>query len=427
MIAARLNEEGCFTLTLPVAFQQRTDAFIRDLDDGTRRWFEDMTRGALQADLSRPGAGYDPVVLRGQKAVWDALPEERRESELRRFSPATAEGREALFDGKKRKQATEGKPFGQYLRHVVQRAKQGNTTMALGRMEHAWTDAGFGMWAHLVAALGLEIAVEVARQLSALGLRGKLPHHFPHVIYKPEDGAALKPHHDQITPQQLVEELRAHVASEDPSTLAWTKKHGLQLLSHLEGGRAADDGATYIIGPMTCERLIMCLEFFGAASDTKTTGPYFYEWDRKLNDLNTMLTARGQPHLRRIPIAPRASEAAIAGGAFVAAWPVGFPHGSFKNKRRRITITMPFDVRETPGDHGAPQIVEWLSDLSALVEEGDDTPAARERVRKRKRPFADGPTHKKPSVAADLLGRGGWFHDIGPTRAVVEQLVELLA
>lgn len=422
----RLDEDGCLTLALPAAFQERTEAFLRDLDEATCRWFEEMTRDALRADLSKPGAGYDPAVLRRQKAVWDALPAEERERELHGFSPATAEGRARLFNSKKRKRATEGKPYGDYLRHIVQRAKQGNTAMALSKMWHAWTDAGFGMWAHVVAALGLEIAVEVARLLSALGMRAKLSHHFPHVIYKPEDGAALGPHHDQITPQQLVRELRAHVASEDPSTLAWAKTHGLQLLSHLEGGRSAD-GATYIIGPMTCERLLMCLEFFGADSDTKTRGPYFYEWDRRLEDLNVMLRARGQPRLCQVPIAPRADEGGVAGGAFVAGWPVGFPHGSFKSKRRRVTITMPFDVRETPSDHGAPDSVAWLTDLSALVEEGEDTAAAAKRVRERTRPFADGSTHSKPSVAKYLYVKNGWFNAIGPTRAAVEQFVEAMA
>ena len=105
---------------------------------------------------------------------------------------------------------------------------------------------------------------------------------------------------------------------------------------------------------------------------------------------------------------------------------MGFPHGSFKNKKRRVTITMPFAVRESPNDHEASESLEWLSDLSTLVEEGDDTPMAGERVRKRQKPFADGPTHSKPSVARDLHGRGGWFHDIGPTRNVVHEFASIL-
>lgn len=435
----RLEREGCMTLRLD-EFEEKTKTFVEQLDHGMHEWYTDMTREALKVvDFTKPGAGYKMQELTEQQKTWQGMPKEQHRELLEKFAPHTKEGRQNMFDSSRRNQVTEdqkyeGQPIGHYLRHIVQRAKQGNTTMALANMKHTWTDTGFGMLAHVVPDLGLHIATHVAKVLQQppLELIARLGHHFPHIIYKPEGGKALKPHHDQITPDNLLKTLKKHQKSSRPTTLEWVKEHGMQLLGHLEGGHTAEDGATYVIGPMTCERLLLCLEHLKLQD--KPSGPYFADWIVRLQDLNEMLRKKEQPPLRQIPIAPTNGKP----GAFVAMWPVGFPHGSFSNKdHRRITVTLPLEVRTTAPPQDAGDSAKWLRALSKLVEpEDSDTPEAERYVKARTIPFADGSTHKTPSVAAELHGArykdddrgwwGGWFHRLGPTRKGVEEFIKTL-
>ena len=462
--AASLNANGTFVLPLPPLLCDAMELFIRRLDDGTGRWYMRMIELALAAPLERPGHGFDAATVRRQGEEYAVAPEAERDAMVQQFNPATDEGRARLFDADERKRLTRDSIYGEFVRNLVQRAKQGNTPMAQSALHQGWTESGFGMWAHLVPAVGLDMAVQVAHLLRELfGLSSSLPHHFPHVIYKPDKGSELKAHHDQINPRVLLTQLRLHVASTDPSTLGWVRRVGLQMLAHLQGGDAIDAGPTYIVGPMTPARLLICLE---AIADGRVAapvqlpmwwdqkqGPYFFPWEQSLPAFNAALEAADEPgDLRVIPIIPSAADRAEAGVEpdqslpFALGWPVGFPHGSLRNRgARRVTVTLPLNVvnggLHLPLD---PDTAQWLRALGALADPGTpphELQHAEQLVERRgyMDSFADGPTHRRPSAAAALIRhpvhaesalvafggarQPGWFWEVAPKRSEVEDFL----
>jgi len=451
-----LNQTGAFAMTLPSTIDFA--GMIERLDNGTRRWFHAMIRASREATLERPGAGFDADRLRNERPVFDRLNELVRESLLSHFDPSTEAGRFALTDSTKRREVatTVASQYGcvHYLLWLVSRAKQGNSSMALSHIQQAWTDTGFGLWANLVPEEGLLACMSAAHMLQQqLGLRSQMPAHFPHVIHKPYNSSLLKTHHDQMPVMQLMQNLQAHVQSDDPSTLAWVKTHGLQMLAHVVGGRHTPDvasGATYIIGPMTPARLLLVLtELYSNAQAYrispdfwgKNGGPYFLPYENHLPALNLMLKQHegaDAPELRRIPL----QTAASSGGSTLVGWPVGWLHGSYASKQaRRVTLIIPLDVRVTLVPNFAKQqdSLQWLNDLAVIssIEFTTETEQAQlaqanHRIVHRRETFADGATHRQPSIASVLMRSReaaalmhttpGWWFNIGPKRATVQQM-----
>ena len=134
-------------------------------------------------------------------------------------------------------------PGKKYFRQAVIYTKQGNSGMAQGSMQRAWTKKGFGKRVHICPDIGLFMLSVAMERMERLGLKPGLPNHFPHPIYKPPSGDALEVHHDQMSSADLLRNLGEHVASGDPSTSAWVAKHGVQMLAHLQGGTHDDEAA----------------------------------------------------------------------------------------------------------------------------------------------------------------------------------------
>ena len=425
-------ENGFFTLELDPE-TPGLQGFAESLEAESQAWFESMLQSfAVKPVQEKVGAGHNAARVTEQSVLWHAASTAEKQDSLRAFTLKTREGRVAALTNEGRRRATADMPFGDYVRYLVQSSKQGGCVMALGRMHVTWADSGFGLWSHVVPSVGLHIAVQVAEALAQKGFDVSPHDHYPHVIYKHEGSAGLRPHHDQITPSALVDALKAHLASEDPSNLAWARKHGLQLLAHLEGGVTEESGATFVVGPMSCPVLLLCMEHFEAQNDSQQEGPYFYDWKQQLPALNVMLKENGYEKLRFLPISPpNASESTAL--PFVAAWPVGFPHGSFKNKgKRRITVTVPLDVARCKSEDDLA-VQEWAGELGStawlrtLANCGENRACRKDaelilhmrKLRLGKEAFADGLTHKRPISVLDLMGPSGWFANLRPSSADV--------
>lgn len=296
--------------------------------------------------------------------------------------------------------------------------------MGLAAMHQSWARSGFGKWAHINPGIALRIAVEAQKELAAVGLHCSLSS-IPHIIYKPPGGSELCAHTDQIPPVVLIQKLEEHVLESDASTTAWVKKNGLQCLAHIDGGNT--DGYTYAIGPMTPHKLLVCLRAIASSRipgilPTGTslaswlkggTGPSFLKWRAKLGELNAILLAEGEDVIRVCPITPDRG----ATGPFLAAWPVGFPHGSAKNLKRRITTTAPLSIRsESRDDRG----VKRLRAFATIASGTGDMDAAERFITNDTLPYAGGKTHKKPQLAARWIRPGAPYHSIAPTHQDVD-------
>lgn len=469
-----LNTIGGFAVRVPTNVD--LDRWKQALEVGTARWFWSMVDVARSAPIARPGAGFDVNTLVAQKVIFDAIPPTVQRELIGHFDPSTANGRRNLESSQRKQQATRlAAPFGcaDYLRYIVTIAKQGGVSMALAAMHQSWTDPGFGLWAHLVTDDGLTLTMQMADALrDRMGLDASLHGHFSHLIRKAEVSGALATHHDQRAPRALQRELRTFLDTEaDPTTLNWVRRHGLQMLLHLEGGnwhpvhdRSEESAATYVIGPMTPRRLLFVLDEldrdprrYGVPAGfwERTEGPYFLKYETILNDLNDRLVAQrldGLPGLQRVPL-QTAADGANDGDPMLVGWPVGWLHGSYQSSsHQRLTLTVPIDVR-AGGRHdeahrrNALDAIEWMEDLATLAlhhfpteeSEGALVDAYR-RVRGRTKPFADGPTHRRPYTATQLfLGpaarevlvrRGvvdaseakvGWFHELAPRHTTVHR------
>lgn len=466
-----LNLVGAFAVYISVESTSIQD-FVQRLSQCTSVWYRDMVSRSMQDGLERPGNGFVSQRLMRERATFDSLDPALRERLLSLFDPSTDAGRLALLHSDTRKQVAQanGEPLqiSEYLRWLATNAKQGNSSMALSNIYQAWTDTGLGWPAHLIPNIAFDLSMRTDALLqSELSLASRGGTHFPHLIYRSDYSKELDPHHDQIPPVRMIELLREHVSSSDPSTLGWIKKHGLQMLMHVEGGRwhppddpTEESGATYIIGPMTPARLLRVFEImqrnahaYGIPVDywNRTKGPYFLPYDKMLAGINRDLYAeeggdRSFEPLRRIPLqvpsqygqAPRLDSAVLVG------FPVGWLHGAYSsNQRRRITLTMPFDVRANPpsaDQSKLAQTMQWLRDVATLnqptyasEQEVAALLGAQSRVLSRTKEvhqFADGKTHRNPAIATDMYRSDaaaqqlslvpGWFHTVGPMSRTVE-------
>lgn len=419
-----LDKFGVFTFSTDLD----TVAFVKDLRECSALWFNEN----LEKMLADPPKSmffsekyqtkYEDVVK--GKAKWDSLSPEEQKSIKAKFDLCLDSGMQWVFvTGSLKKEpwfeALECKDF---LQKAISFVRMGNVAMGLANMAQAWTAKGFGLWAHLIPDFGLLMVEDTMQRMIDLGFEVGKPQHFPHPIYKPPDGAALEVHHDQMAPSDLLRHLKEHVDSEDPSTTAWVKRHGIQLLAHLTGGTGTEDGATFIIGPMTPKKLLICLSFYaeggaGAGSGyedwlAKPRGKIDLPWMEYLEVFNLELSKKGEAPIGRVPASPK--DRSAHDGGFVLGWPVGWPHGSFKNsptedpksgKGSRITMTVPISMNNSTQaiDPRIPMRLEMLGLVSSPGRSDKEYADAEQWLKDDTEVYADGSTHKNPQKIVDLV------------------------
>lgn len=426
-----LDANGVASLTIPESID--TAAFLTLLREATNTWFQTNLQLMLQYGSHERGGKHLSPMFYSEKndtlyteiiaahKKWDAeLTEEQKLEYQQKIDLRTDEGMQLVFDPDylRKRPWFKAMPGNAFFLKAVSFVKMGNTGMGLANMAGGWTNKGFGKWAHLIPDVALPMVAEAMKLMATLGLKPGLPQHFPHLIYKPPKGAALEIHHDQMTPPDLIANLRAHVASPNPSTTAWVKKHGAQMLAQLKGGSGIEDGATLTVGPLTPAALLVCMDAFkdGRVGGkhvewlAKTKGPYFLDWEEHIDQFNTFLQAAGHPSIGLIPATPQPS----TGGGFICVWPVGWPHGSFANSKNenralgqgsRVTITIPVTIRDSSqiADARIPERLRNMATLSSNGLSSQQYGAAEEWISKDLKVYADGPTHTHPERVANLI------------------------
>lgn len=440
-VLAAIDRVGCATLANVVD----ATGFLHDLGVGTRAWFFEQLERALQMTPDTPQLVH-------QKQRWyHVYTEAQRMAVLRRFDPNTTVGVERIFDDKKRQEHLP-EDVRAFLNGRIRFVKQGNANMGLASMHKSWSLKGFGKWARINPGIGLTITTHTLELLRSQGFAAHLEDQLPHIIYKPPGGEKLGCHHDGIPPSRLLELLRDR---RDKTMMEWAREFGMQTLCHVEGG--VHDGYTFIMGPMTPNKLFVCIDAlfryripgaFANAEEhrnwtTATKGPYFAKWTTPtvLAALNKRLADEGETPIREIPIRPSGTASA---GAYVAMWPIGVPHGSSKNKTRRVTITLPIGTRGAPLPAGS-RAERRLQALATVASSDEDLRrhgvyggtvveqrrAAEAFLAQDTVPLADGPTHVHPEYAAEYVrhreGAAQLQRAAGPYASIAPTLPEVRA
>lgn len=383
-----------------------THDFLQSVDRGAQRWFYERMCAKLEGET---------------KEDWC-----RTTHSL--FDLSTEEGRDNVFVH--RHTLLVNDPV---LRDAMKFVLQGDANMGLAAMHQSWTRTGFGKWAHILPGIGLRIAVDAKRSLSSmLGVPVTI-HGVPHIIHKPPGGQELKSHTDGIPMKKLIPMLKAHVEGEDPSTMAWVRKFGLQCLVHLDGG-GEDDGYTYVIAPMTPQKFLVCLRavaegrIVGAVSSMDKwmrgdeTGPTFMEWRKCLPQFNRILQEHGLEPVKVCPISPSSSSTNTS-SPFLACWAMHFPHGSSKNRKRRLSLTMPMQANGVPLSPEA-RCLKRLKNLARVAHCPTTRDQAETFLRSDTLPYYGGKTHTKPHLCAKWVRPEGPYHAIAPTLEDVDAFVE---
>lgn len=377
-----MDINGFFVCSLPSLDKA---SFLKALGEGQRDWFHDRLEGKLGHPLSEADKNW--------------------------LDPSTSAGLDHIFLDRK------SSPYKDAISFVL----KGDSNLGLAKMDQSWSLSGFGKWAHLNPGFCMRLSAAVRDVLSEAGFRCfvKGP---SHLIVKPPSGVALAAHHDQLAPQELLLALREHMKDSDVSTTAWVKKQRFQCLVHIAGRRT--DGFTYMIGPMTPARLLICMEAFadGRVRDVspeffdRKEGPHFLKWQSALPQLNAFLAHLNEPPLRVMPMVPLSS---AGDDPFVIVWPVGYPHGSAKNKTLAVSATVCLSF-EPPTDRRFLKRARCMADLQSEDEARRE--AAEAWMTNDKVPYEEGRTHKKPHLAARWIRPGGFYSSLAPTHADVDML-----
>ena len=424
-----LDRVGCATVVLPDTVV-RTRDFLNKLNRGTRAWFGERMDEAVQRDSSSKKTALNQTWWQQRRTWNETYDQTRRDEILRVLDPGTSSGLSLIHGDDATRRKALPADVADFLSERVSFVKKGDCNMALGNMHKAWTLKGFGKWARIHPGAGMDVTRYAMDLLRSQGIEAGLKDVLPHIIYKPPNGSKLPAHHDQMPTEELLRNLRSHVASEDPSMSAWARKHGVQALCHVEGG--VHDGYTYTIGPLTPLKLLICLELLytkevpGAFKNkeerrkwmTATEGPYFVDWTSAatLATFNLELDARGLDPIRQIPIRPSGTKSV---GAYVAFWPVGVPHGSSSNKTRRVTISLPINTtgKTLPSTARSKRRAVAIAEVASSDATHKDRIAAEEWLAKDTVPYSDGPTHCKPQYVSEYMRADtGPYADLAPTR-----------
>lgn len=452
---AALDRIGCATLSVGQVVD--TAHFLETLDVGTHHWFFERLHAtmALPIDSTSTPAQQKAwrTVYAAQQSTWHTVyTEAQRAAVCRLYNPSTSTGLMRIFDSDQRL-GSAPVDIRDFFAHCVAYVKMGDSNMGLANMHKSWSNKGFGKWARINPGIGWDIMAHVVHTLRLHGIaEATFEDQLPHIIYKPPNGTKLECHHDSIQPLELRKLLREHVDESDPSMVAWVRKHGLQTLCHVEGG--VTDGYTFMMGPMTPRKLLICIEAlcaneisgaFKDSADHKSwrdakagTGPYFAKWSSPvvLKALNRRLHDHGEDPIREIPIRPSSGTPV---GVYVAMWPVGIPHGSSTNRTRRVTITLPISIGGSVL-HASSRSVRRLKAMATVAAPDADleTPTlsfyggtppdqrrkAEAQIRNDTEPLADGPTHIRPEYALEYIrhpddagvhGAPGHYTPLAPT------------
>lgn len=445
--ADSLNRNGVATFPLPNDLD--SDAYVKDLRACSKTWFDTNFAMMLREP---PPIMYDHPDLVASKTEWDLLSPDVQNAAINRMDLGKDEGMQLVFDSSyisKQKWFIDLQGSKSFFRKAAMYAKMGNSAMAMGSMA-GWTAKGFGFWAQIVPDYGLAMLTEALQIMRKLGLEPGEPAHFPHPIYKPPSGTALEIHHDQMAPSELLENLRVHVNSDDASTCAWMRKHGVQMLAHLHGGTGPSDGATFVVGPMTPAKLLIVLE----AYSTGKFGGNYQAWIKRgvgkidldielhLNSINKLLAIKGHCAIGLLPAVPLRSVERQNG--FILAFPVGWLHGSFANaalenpseaKGSRISITLPITTRDSTqvADKRIPTRLSHMATLSTAGHSVSEYNDAEKWLLEDTDQYATGVTHQHPESVCDLIrhpnapGKEGPFHSIIVKKETVDAYIEELA
>lgn len=364
-----LNANGAFVF--PIGNAAEGAAFVAQLRVCTNDWFHTNFKLMLDEPLpvmfkiAKPPYAAKPDMIESA-AEWNTMTAEQKASYRMMIDLRTDYGMSMAFDisfvdKEFKKQPFVSMPGKSYFRQALIYTKQGNSGTSTGaNVSTAWAKNGFGKWVHICPDIGLGMVVEAMKVMENLGLTPGLPNHFPHPIYKPPSGTPLEIHHDQMTPADLVRNLRVLVSSSDPSMSAWVARYGIQMLAHVQGGTGIHNGATFIVGPMTPAKMLICLDTFAVMSRdgdydkwiARGKGIHFLDVEKYLPAFNNALQQAGFGPVGLVPIAPTNLQA--FSGGFGLGFPVGMWHGSFSNagnedqavgKGSRVTITMPLTLR----------------------------------------------------------------------------------
>jgi hypothetical protein len=201
--------------------------------------------------------------------TWCALAEETRASIIARLDLRTTTGHDLVHDNTLKKKAFDKLAYGKFLIKSIRYALNGSQALTMGpSMGKAWTASGFGIFAHLHPAVGLQQVFDVQKAVYEstgikLFVRG-----LPHWLYKPTNSStgSLPCHHDGTRSQEMFTQLVENVRSSPfkPNTV-WATAHSLQTLVHLDGGTSVSaksgksSGGTYSLQHMNPRRMLIAM------------------------------------------------------------------------------------------------------------------------------------------------------------------------
>ena len=393
---------------------------------------EPIDREYAKKSAEKPAATAKRVKLNsdvrdGYMQFRDVTPEAEKQLVKATFDLTTPLGLRNLFDSALRKQAIPVE-FRAFYNDCLEFVKQGNSRLGLAKMFKCWTATGFGLWAHLSPAFGMQIHLDYCRLLQANGLPW-VPVKSGHLIYKPPSGSKLDVHHDGIPTRTMLANLEAHC-----SWMSWARAYGVQSLAHIEGGHDGD-GSTFVVATesprhqLAAMRLIKDLEVVAAFSNEPAEnkrmtqqwldadgGPYFVPGlVAILPAINAILTPKGYPAMYVKDISP-----STPGSPFIAMWALGAWHGSKANTARRISLTLPSGpmviaeiVKLEKRMMALAVVAASNSDIQEAIYDGnaqfpggspDEVRRSAEiYVDDHKTPLSDGLTHKNPQYAGDRI------------------------
>lgn len=446
--------------SFPLSIEESTSEFVAILRQCTNKWFhlnfELMLSKPIPAIFRVSKTNEPKLKIINSWKAWNTLSVNEQRAYMSKIDLKTDEGMALVFNSdvlKKRSwfQTMKGAAF---FQKTIQVVKQGNTNYGEANMAESWSAKGFGKWAHIVPDIAIPMVIETMKTMERFGLQPGLPEHFPHALYKPPSGKPLEIHHDQKSSLGLIADLRTFVAStSNPTTTEWIKRHGLQCLAHLQGGTGINDGATFVVGPMTPPKLLICLDAYSSGRlggdyeewNKQSVRKIDLPWEDHLDQFNAILQQRGYERIGLIPAAPLGK--ALAKKGFLLVFPVGWPHGSFANssnesvaagKGSRITLTQPITMRSSGQvpDVRIPTRLQNMATISTPGLSSDAYASAEAWLAQDTKVYADGSTHMHPEKIADMIRcpdaasvsgeRIGPYHSISVKMPTVENYIRIL-
>lgn len=427
-----LNKNGAMVFEFPPEIN--IEAFVMQLREAASNWF----RGTLQTLLANSHVKMQEEPYKQGKVAWDKLRTEHQQALVSAFvanihgknpqlglQPSLIQTLLGKLVQEKQLHCPDMDALSKFILKCVSFAMMGGKASAMGTNCHdAWTIKGFGFWAKFVPDIGLQITMLALSKLRDIGLTATVPGHFPHLIFKRPGAPLLGAHTDQINPAELIKLLRDHGHK---STHEWVKQRGCQMIAHLEGGRGEDDGATFVLGPMTPQKLLICLTAY-KESDTENAKTWYKSKGKVDIDcsvetialFNKALREKGTTGEERtavglLPIAPTKGDKFDRCGHMIL-WPVGWIHGSFGTKKNsqcvtsRISLTTPIGIRGSAQSDVATRNVKRVPDrlyhmamLSAPDVPDDVVYSAEDALRLDTVVYADGATHMHPECVSNYI------------------------